>query len=91
MTLGACQIGSEFPKIVLARAQLGLQEVAVAATNRRGQQPQTEQQQFLEAYLNPARVYMLQQEKEKARKVLLALLKVQPEHKLAQQALEMLN
>jgi hypothetical protein len=34
---------------------------------------------------------MLHQEKEKAREILLALLKLQPQHKLAQQALEMLN
>ena len=44
-----------------------------------------------QAYLNLARVYMLRQEKEKAREILLALLKLQPQHKLAQQALEMLN
>ena len=34
---------------------------------------------------------MLHQEKAKAREVLLALLKLQPQHQLAQQALEMLN
>jgi Flp pilus assembly protein TadD/peroxiredoxin len=44
-----------------------------------------------QAYLNLARVYMLHQENEKAREILLALLKLQPQHKLAQQALEMLN
>jgi Flp pilus assembly protein TadD/peroxiredoxin len=46
---------------------------------------------FDQAYLNLARLYMLLQEKDKARKTLQALLKLQPEHKLAQQALEMLN
>ena len=44
-----------------------------------------------QAYLNLARVYMLHQEKEKAREILFALLKLQPQHKLARQALEMLN
>jgi hypothetical protein len=34
---------------------------------------------------------MLEQEKEKARGILLTLLKLQPDHKLAQQALGMLN
>ena len=46
---------------------------------------------FDQAYLNLARLYMLLQEKEKARDTLQALLKLQPQHKLAQQALEMLN
>jgi tetratricopeptide (TPR) repeat protein len=46
---------------------------------------------FDQAYLNLARLYMLLQEKEKARDTLQALLKLQPEHKLAQQALGMLN
>jgi Flp pilus assembly protein TadD/peroxiredoxin len=48
-------------------------------------------QNFDQAYLNLARLYVLLKEKEKARKVLQALLKEQPEHKLAQQALEMLD
>jgi Flp pilus assembly protein TadD/peroxiredoxin len=46
---------------------------------------------FDQAYLNLARLYMLEQEKEKARQILQALLKLQPDHKLAQQALGMLN
>jgi Flp pilus assembly protein TadD/cytochrome oxidase Cu insertion factor (SCO1/SenC/PrrC family) len=46
---------------------------------------------FDQAYLNLARLYILMQEKEKARDTLQALLKLQPEHKLAQQALGMLN
>jgi len=46
---------------------------------------------FDQAYLNLARLYILLQEKEKARATLQALLKLQPEHKLAQQALGMLN
>jgi len=46
---------------------------------------------FDQAYLNLARLYMLLQEKEKARQTLQILLKRQPEHKLARQALEMLN
>jgi Flp pilus assembly protein TadD len=46
---------------------------------------------FDQAYLNLARLYILMQEKEKARATLQALLKLQPEHKLAQQALGMLN
>jgi Flp pilus assembly protein TadD/peroxiredoxin len=46
---------------------------------------------FDEAYLNLARLYVLLKDKEKAREVLLALLRQQPQHKLAQQALEMLN
>ena len=44
-----------------------------------------------QAYLNLARLYVVLKEKEKARGVLLALLHQQPQHKLAQQALEMLN
>jgi tetratricopeptide (TPR) repeat protein/peroxiredoxin len=47
--------------------------------------------QFDQAYLNLARLYMLLNEKEKAREALQELLKQQPGHKLAQQALEMLN
>jgi Flp pilus assembly protein TadD/peroxiredoxin len=46
---------------------------------------------FDQAYLNLARLYVLLEEKEKAREILQALLKLQPDHKLAQQALEMLN
>src|SRR6266852_1124334 len=46
---------------------------------------------FDQAYLNLARLYVLLKEKEKARDVLQALLQQQPQHKLAQQALEMLN
>ena len=44
-----------------------------------------------QAYLNLARLYVLLNDKAKAREVLLALLHQQPQHKLAQQALEMLN
>jgi Flp pilus assembly protein TadD/peroxiredoxin len=46
---------------------------------------------FDQAYLNLARLYVLLKDKEKAREVLLALLRQQPQHKMAQQALEMLN
>ena len=46
---------------------------------------------FDQAYLNLARLYVILKEKEKARKVLQALLQQQPQHKMAQQALEMLN
>jgi len=46
---------------------------------------------FDQAYLNLARLYVLLNDKDKARDVLLALLKEQPQHKMAQQALEMLN
>jgi tetratricopeptide (TPR) repeat protein len=44
-----------------------------------------------QAYLNLARLYVLLNDKAKARRVLLALLRQQPQHKLAQQALEMLD
>jgi tetratricopeptide (TPR) repeat protein/peroxiredoxin len=44
-----------------------------------------------QAYLNLARLYVVLNDKAKAREVLLALLRQQPQHKLAQQALEMLN
>jgi len=46
---------------------------------------------FDQAYLNLARLYVLLNDKDKAKEVLLALLKQQPQHKMAQQALEMLN
>jgi Flp pilus assembly protein TadD/peroxiredoxin len=46
---------------------------------------------FDQAYLNLARLYVLLKDKEKAREVLQALLHQQPQHKLAQQALEMLD
>ena len=46
---------------------------------------------FDQAYLNLARLYVLLNDKQKARETLLALLHQQPQHKLAQQALEMLN
>jgi Flp pilus assembly protein TadD/peroxiredoxin len=44
-----------------------------------------------QAYLNLARLYVVLNEKEKAKEVLQALLHQQPQHKMAQQALEMLN
>ena len=46
---------------------------------------------FDQAYLNLARLYVILKEKDKARDVLQALLHQQPQHKMAQQALEMLN
>jgi Flp pilus assembly protein TadD/peroxiredoxin len=46
---------------------------------------------FDQAYLNLARLYVLMNDKQKAREVLLALLRQQPQHKMAQQALEMLH
>ena len=46
---------------------------------------------FDQAYLNLARLYVFLKEKDKARGVLQALLQQQPQHKMAQQALEMLN
>jgi Flp pilus assembly protein TadD len=46
---------------------------------------------FDQAYLNLARLYVILKEKDKAREVLQALLHQQPQHKMAQQALEMLN
>jgi Tfp pilus assembly protein PilF/peroxiredoxin len=46
---------------------------------------------FDQAYLNLARLYALLEEKQKAREVLLALLQKQPQHKVAQQELEMLK
>jgi tetratricopeptide (TPR) repeat protein/peroxiredoxin len=46
---------------------------------------------FDQAYLNLARLYVILNEKEKARETLRALLREQPQHKLAQQTLEMLN
>ncbi|MGH9501276.1 MAG: FG-GAP-like repeat-containing protein [Terriglobales bacterium] len=46
---------------------------------------------FDQAYLNLARLYAILNDKEKARAVLQALLRQQPQHKMAQQALEMLH
>ncbi len=46
---------------------------------------------FDQGYLNLARLYVILKEKGKAREVLQALLRQQPQHKMAQQALEMLN
>jgi tetratricopeptide (TPR) repeat protein len=46
---------------------------------------------FDQAYLNLARLYVILKEKDKARGVLQALLQQQPQHKMAQEALEMLN
>jgi len=46
---------------------------------------------FDQAYLNLARLYVIRDDKEKARNVLLSLLQQQPQHKLAQQELEMLH
>jgi tetratricopeptide (TPR) repeat protein len=45
---------------------------------------------FDQAYLNLARLYLVLNEKEKARVVLQALLQAQPQHKIAQQMLQML-
>jgi tetratricopeptide (TPR) repeat protein len=47
--------------------------------------------QFDQAYLNLARLYVVLNDKDKAKEVLQALLRQQPEHKLARQTLEMLN
>jgi tetratricopeptide (TPR) repeat protein len=46
---------------------------------------------FDQAYLNLARLYALLKNDPKAREILHALLRLQPQHKLAQQALEMLH
>jgi Tfp pilus assembly protein PilF/peroxiredoxin len=46
---------------------------------------------FDQAYLNLAKLYVVLNDKEKAREVLQNLLRQQPQHKLAQQTLEMLN
>jgi tetratricopeptide (TPR) repeat protein len=46
---------------------------------------------FDQSYLNLARLYAIRGEKEKAREVLLDLLRMQPEHPAARQALEMLQ
>jgi tetratricopeptide (TPR) repeat protein len=46
---------------------------------------------FDQAYLNLAKLYIVLNDKEKAREVLQTLLRRQPQHKLAQQTLEMLN
>ena len=46
---------------------------------------------FDQGYLNLARVYVVLNEKNKAREILQALLRQQPQHQIAQQALQMLN
>ncbi len=45
---------------------------------------------FDQAYLNLARLYLVQNDKEKTRAILQALLEKQPQHKMAQQMLQML-
>jgi FimV-like protein len=45
---------------------------------------------FDQAYLNLARMYVVLNEKAKARTTLEALLKKQPQHKMAQQMLQLL-
>lgn len=46
---------------------------------------------FDQAYLNLAQLYALSNDKQRARDTLQSLLRLQPQHKLARQALEMLN
>jgi tetratricopeptide (TPR) repeat protein len=46
---------------------------------------------FDQAYLNLARVYVILNEKDKAKATLQSLLQLEPGHKMARQALEMLN
>ncbi len=46
---------------------------------------------FDQAYVNLARLYVIQENTDKARAVLQELLRLQPQHKVAQQALEMLQ
>ncbi|MBS1839841.1 MAG: VCBS repeat-containing protein [Acidobacteria bacterium] len=46
---------------------------------------------FDQAYLNLAQLYAIEKQNDKARAILEALLKLQPQHKLARQALEMLH
>ena len=48
-------------------------------------------QNFDQAYLNLARLYALLQDNEKAKATLQELLRLQPQHKVAQQTLEMLH
>jgi FimV-like protein len=45
---------------------------------------------FDQAYLNLARMYVILNEKEKARTTLEALLQKQPQHKMAQQMMQLL-
>ena len=45
---------------------------------------------FDQAYLNLARLYLIQGQKEKARSILQSLLNRQPQHQMAQQMLQML-
>jgi Flp pilus assembly protein TadD len=47
--------------------------------------------QFDQSYLNLARLYLLRNDKEKAKEVLLDLLRLQPQNLGARQALEMLQ
>jgi Flp pilus assembly protein TadD len=49
-----------------------------------------EDPEFDQAYLNLARLYLVLNEKEKARSILQALLQLQPQHRMAQQMLQML-
>ena len=46
---------------------------------------------FDQAYLNLAHLYVILEEKQKAREVLLALLQQHPQHSVAQKELEMLQ
>jgi TolA-binding protein len=46
---------------------------------------------FDQAYLNLARLYVILNDKAKARETLQALLRQQPQHKMALQSLEMLK
>ena len=47
--------------------------------------------EFDQSYLNLARLYAMRNDKEKAKEVLLDLLRVQPQNQNARQALEMLQ
>ena len=85
---------SELPDYAEALNNLGVLRV------RQEQYPEAQQKfeacikvapKFDQAYLNLAQLYVLLNDREKAREVMRELLRQQPENKLAQQTLEMLN
>jgi len=89
-----CRTGYRRPDYADALNNLGVLRV------RQGQYSEAQQSfetcikvapEFDQACLNLARLYVLLKEPEKTKEILRELLRQQPENKLAQQTLEMLN
>ena len=80
-----------YPEALNNLGVLSLQAKDYAAAEQKFQACIAAAPNFDQAYMNLARTYVAMDDKDKARAALRSLLRVQPEHVAAKQALEMLN